>query len=348
MSQSDLIKRISCVVAAALISTTVNAIDNIEDLKPRPALKTNKATEYLLTDVTTAGDNVVVVGGRGHILVSTDNGNSWTQSEVPVQQLLTSVYFPSAQNGWAVGHEGVILHSGDGGKNWELQFANPYKKLSNEEMDSLSEEEFMTLPQKGSPLLDVWFRNDKQGYVVGAYGMFYGTSDGGKTWQSVADRIENFDGWHLNAIQGNEDGVVYIAGEKGVLFRSNDHGETWKTLQAPYDGSFFNILIGHQPNDVFIFGLQGNTYKSTDQGDTWMEVDAKTSDGLMGGIVLGNSGVMIVGNSGVITTSQNSGNTFKAKSTKQRKALLAVEKMPNGKLVMVGQGGVRIESVELN
>ena len=348
MVQSTLLKRLCYVCLAGLFSSSAQAVENLNYLKPVPAIKTQKAAQYLLTDVDVIDKSVVVVGDRGHILVSQDNGASWTQADVPVQQLLTAVYFPSPQKGWAVGHEGVVLHSADGGNTWQLQFTNPYRNLSNDELDQLSDEEFTKLPQKGSPLLDVWFKDESTGFVVGAYGMFYSTTDGGKTWQDVSDRIDNYDGWHLNSIQANANGVVYIAGEKGVLFRSMDFGESWETLDAPYEGSFFNVLIGEGPNDVFIFGLQGNTFKSTDMGDTWQKVDSDTTDGLMGGVVLGKNKVMLVGNSGVIATSLNAGKRFKSKSTKQRKALLAVDRLPNGQLILVGQGGVRIESTELN
>ncbi|MEN1451047.1 WD40/YVTN/BNR-like repeat-containing protein, partial [Pseudomonas aeruginosa] len=43
------------------------------------------------------------------------------QAQVPVDVLLTSVHFPDANNGWAVGHDGVVLHSTDGGKTWSKQ-----------------------------------------------------------------------------------------------------------------------------------------------------------------------------------------------------------------------------------
>lgn len=348
MGQSAFLNRLSCLAVAVLFTTSVQSVENLEYLGARPAIKTSKATEYLLTDVDVVGSNVVVVGDRGHILFSKDSGASWTQAEVPVQQLLTSVDFPESNTGWAVGHEGVILHSSDSGATWDLQYANPHRELSNDELDQLSDEEFTKLPQKGSPLLDVWFRDEKVGFAVGAYGIFLGTTDGGKTWQDVAQRIENFDGWHLNSIKGNGKGSVYIAGEKGVLFRSQDNGETWVTLPAPYEGSFFGSLIGSNSDELFIFGLQGNMYKSNDQGDTWSEVDSDTKDGLMSGVILGKSGVVLVGNSGVILSSRNSGNDFKAEVTKERKALLAVEKLSDGKLIMVGQGGVRFESTDLN
>ncbi|WP_290582593.1 WD40/YVTN/BNR-like repeat-containing protein [Ketobacter sp.] len=334
------------VVGAALLccgmASATSAADYEKYLDLRAAIPSDKAAESLLTDVDVFQNTVIMVGDRGHILVSSDNGEQWTQAEVPVQYLLTAVDFGSENKVWAVGHEGVILHSADAGKTWQLQYANPHRVRTDEELNQLTDEEFTKLPQAGSPLLDVWFRDELVGFAVGAYGMFLGTEDGGKTWNDVSSRIENYDGWHLNSIAAGEDGVVYIAGEKGVLFRSDDGGENWTTLTGPYQGSYFGVLVGPMPDDVFLFGLQGNIFKSSDRGETWTKAKSKASDGLMDGVLLGSQGVMLVGNSGVILTSQDGGASFSMQITKSREALLAIRKLPNGKLIMVGQGGVQV------
>ena len=33
------------------------------------------------------------------------------------------------------------------------------------------------------PFLDVWFQDDKNGYVVGAYNLIFRTADGGRHWE---------------------------------------------------------------------------------------------------------------------------------------------------------------------
>ena len=45
-----------------------------------------KAQQGLLLDVVLAGNRLVAVGDRGHILFSDDNGVSWTQAKVPSRQ----------------------------------------------------------------------------------------------------------------------------------------------------------------------------------------------------------------------------------------------------------------------
>ena len=75
-----------------------------------------------MTAVTSAGANLVAVGPRGHILVSNDQGKTWKQSPSPVSADLVAVRFVTPQKGWAVGHDGVVLHSADGGATWAKQF----------------------------------------------------------------------------------------------------------------------------------------------------------------------------------------------------------------------------------
>ena len=84
------------------------------------AVEAPLAIESLLLDGAAAGSRLVVVGERGHILVSTDGGASWKQARVPTRALLTAVHLHDERTGWAVGHDAVILRTGDGGATWEM------------------------------------------------------------------------------------------------------------------------------------------------------------------------------------------------------------------------------------
>ncbi len=83
------------------------------------------AAQSLLLDVARSGGHFVAVGARGDVLLS-DDGRAWRQSAVPTRTTFTAVAAVDAQV-WAVGHEGVIAHSADGGEHWELQRQDPWK-----------------------------------------------------------------------------------------------------------------------------------------------------------------------------------------------------------------------------
>jgi photosystem II stability/assembly factor-like uncharacterized protein len=86
-----------------------------------PAQQSALASRSLLTGVARAGPRLVAVGQRGHILVSDDAGATWKQASVPVSSDLTAVFFVNDLKCWAVGHDGVILHTTDGGLTWTTQ-----------------------------------------------------------------------------------------------------------------------------------------------------------------------------------------------------------------------------------
>src|SRR5579859_3734540 len=74
----------------------------------------------LLLDAIAVGPDIVAVGERGTILRSTDAGQSWRSATLPASATLTAVNFaPDAHHGWAVGHDALILTTGDGGHVWQ-------------------------------------------------------------------------------------------------------------------------------------------------------------------------------------------------------------------------------------
>lgn len=322
------------------VAANAVAANNKDKYEARYSVMSRKAAEALLTDIQKVGDKLVAVGERGHIIVSSDQGQSWKQAKVPTIELLTSVYFVNDQYGWAVGHEGLILHSKDGGSNWEVQYADPYV-----EEDPDAEFDYDAGPSRaGQPLLDVWFRDEKEGFVVGAYGGFLHTDDGGVTWEDWSERLDNIDGWHLNSFGTYDGKFILIAGEMGTLFKSVDGGNTWETVQSPYEGSFFGMVVGPGEKEALIFGLQGHIFKTEDQGETWREIFTSNTNGLMSGTLIGEKGIIVVGNGGVIMHSKDMGNSFVKQTTADRQSIVGITKTTKNKLVMVGKAGVTIAS----
>ena len=148
----DTIPTTLIVCAILLVGTTSQA-----QVASEPA---RLAEVSLLLDADVSGDRVVAVGQRGHILLADKTGD-WTQVVAPVQTLLTAVYMFNSMTGWIVGHDATILRTRDGGKSWTLVHYAPELEL---------------------PLLDVWFRDERNGIAVGAFGLILATSDGGDSW----------------------------------------------------------------------------------------------------------------------------------------------------------------------
>ena len=110
-------------VGAALAGTLVaaQAGTGYRDPLDVPAQASPMAARGTLVAVTrTPGGRLVAVGRHGLVLTSID-GKAWQQAAVPVSTDLVAVCFPSALQGWAVGHGGTVLHSSDGGQSWHKQ-----------------------------------------------------------------------------------------------------------------------------------------------------------------------------------------------------------------------------------
>lgn len=244
----------------------------------RPALKSELVTQSLLLDITTAGNRLVAVGERGHIIYR-DLDKAWQQAQVPVTSQLTSVYFPTPQVGFAVGHEAMILRSEDAGASWQLIHHD------------LEE----------APLLDVYFTSEQKGFVVGGYGLLLTTKDSGKTWQSLMDDLPNPEGYHNNAITQDIKGNLFIAGERGSVYRSTNGGTSWEALQLDYDGSFFGITTT-PAGQVIASGLRGNLFMSLDSGDSWQAIQHPGEQTLNTGLVLEDNQLVLLGQNGEYLT----------------------------------------------
>jgi len=292
------------------------------------SIESPKAVQGLLLDVAHAGQRLVTVGDRGHILYSDDNGKVWKQAKVPTRQMLTAVFFVDEKKGWAVGHDAQILASEDGGATWTLQFEDT---------------------EREAPLLDLWFKDANSGFAVGAYGALLATTDGGKTWDDVSDRLDNEDQYHLNAITEVKDSGLFVVGEAGSMFRSADWGQTWEKLQGPYEGSLFGVLSTHQPGTLLAYGLRGNLFRSADFGNTWQPIELKAARGalefgLANGALLKDGSLVVVGHGGSVLKSIDNGRSFNVVNRADRLSLAAVTADENGNLILVGQGGVHVAS----
>ncbi len=359
------------VVFAAAWTHAQDAAPAVAEYDPATATaeKMDLATRSIILDIANANDRAVAVGERGHILVS-ESRRDWRQVEgVPTRSTLTGVSAVGNQV-WAVGHDGIILHSADGGLTWARQRLAPYDPQSTDETN-------------GAPLLDVMFLDENTGYAIGAYSLLLKTTDGGQTWNTEslanaasapggdaaaggasdasadggADTGEGGNDWtfdqseleleeesnpHLNAITRTSDGSLFIVAERGSAFRSTDSGQSWQRLQLPYDGSMFGV-IGYEGRHVLAFGLRGNVFESTDLGDTWKKIDTGVDLSIMGGVGWNNGGAALVGANGlVLTRSAQSAGLLKHTHPDGTILAAALVLGDAGELVVAGETGIGV------
>lgn len=326
---------LGAVLSVAIFSAGPVIASPSESSLDRPAVKSPKAANSLLLDVTRTdgGVRLVSVGERGHIVFSDDHGVSWQQASVPTMQMLTAVHFSSEKVGYAVGHDAIVLKTDDGGETWLQVYVDREATV---------------------PLLDVWFEDNLHGFAVGAYGYIIETVDGGQSWDFIDDRVANDDEFHYNAINDDGQGNLFLAGEAGILYRSTDAGKTWTTLNSPYEGSWFGVSGGD--GQVLVHGLRGNIYQSQDQGETWQPLSSGTEQTLFGSAKLIDGRVALVGNSGAVLTGSGYGAGLSSGARAglsvshrpDRMTLSALAPSNDGFIVVVGQGGAYRMTLEGN
>ncbi len=307
--------------------------------------------------ITRAGARLVAVGQRGHVLLSDDDGASWRQVAVPVSVDLTAVHFADAKNGWAVGHDGVILHSGDGGARWSLQLDGrqaaqrivdayaPRGGSGNAELDAvLTEAKRMLAQGPDLPWLDVWFDDERTGFVVGAFNLVFETTDGGATWAPASDRVDNPKGYHLYALRGGgPGGDVYAAGELGLVLHLDRASKRFVAVPTPYKGTFFGVLA--RADLILAYGLRGNAWRSLDGGRTWQKTETGVDTGLTGGAVFDDGRIMLVSQGGQLLLSRDNAGHFAVVPGLKASPAFGVVPAGESSVALVGARGVRVEHI---
>ena len=280
------------------------------------AVMARLAPERLLLDVAWRGERLLAVGERGHLLVSSDAGASWTQAKVPTRALLTGIYMHDARLAWAVGHDAVVLRTRDGGVTWERVHH---------------------APENERPLLDVWFKDAERGLATSAYGELLATRDGGDSWEPRA--VRDGDDFHLNQLAAAADGTLYLAAEAGHLYRSDDGGETWVPLPSPYAGSFFGLLpLAEGP--VLAFGLRGRLFASADRGKSWTRIETATEATLLCGLQLDPGRFVVAGMEGSLVWGEGVTGPVRTEQRPDRHAIVALAPGAGRELLLFGEGGV--------
>jgi photosystem II stability/assembly factor-like uncharacterized protein len=351
--------------AAALLGALAVMPAVARDPLQTPARMSARAPKAMLTALALAPPPpTVAVGERGIVLVRDGGANApWRQATVPVSVTLTGVAFADASNGWAVGHDGVILSTNDGGAQWSTRFdgnqanalmladakaavekaqaagtgAGAGSAALADAENALGDIEAAAKFGPSRPLLGVWFRDARTGYAVGAYGQAFRTTDGGAHWSSMGAGLPNPEGLHYNAIAGGPGNVLAIAGEGGYVYRSTDGGASWQRIETGYGGQLYGVIFTGR--SMLAYGFGGHVFRSEDGGATWRETPAVTKKSLVGGALQGNS-IVLAAQDGALLRSDDDGVSFKV--VRQGDAvptagMLAV----NGAVLLSGVGGVR-------
>jgi photosystem II stability/assembly factor-like uncharacterized protein len=336
---------IRAIFGGVLALTCVSANPQPSSYEPAQAnseiMENAVVMKSLFTDIVRTKTGALAVGERGNVMISTDL-KAWKQISVPTRSLLTNAFVLGDQV-WAVGHEEVILHSGDSGATWERQHDDP---------------------AAFGPILDVYFLDANNGLAVGVEGLLLRTNDAGKTWVrgNITDGIkpvvaaaavskeEEFlpsdemgqdeTPPHLNCIV-KSGAVLLVLGESGAVFSSVDSGLTWKRGSLPYKGSIFGAIT-LSDNSILAYGLNGNAFATADAGATWVKLESDTDASLMGAVAAENGRAVLVGARGNFLTKSPESNKLGRFVDANAGALAGVIQSGATDFIVVGENGIAV------
>jgi len=234
------------------------------------------------------GDSVRwVVGKKGKILRSNDRGLSWLLQKSGVNSSLQSIAAWDSLRAVIVGNNGLVLVTGDGGKNW--------KKIQ--------------LPGLVQNIKLLRVRIDPRGvaWLVGAMGTVYASDDAGEAWHRMA--VERDQAW--NDIGFPSAGKVWLVGEYGhvaVTEYKDALGKVapnWLDVKVPAEHSLMAITFRDAQIGV-IAGLDGVLLRTEDAGKRWERIPLSTTEHIFD-VAFGVDSAVGVGTRGLHIKSDRSG-----------------------------------------
>ncbi len=186
-------------------------------------------------------------GNMTAILRTRDSGRTWQAASV--SDTVIRVSFASDRLGWAVGAEGTVLFTDDGGETWNAQTSNTSETLydlciidKNRVWASGNHGTLLTTGDGGKSwavrnvgldvaLTGIAFVGDERGWAIG-YGAVLSTIDGGLNWKS-----ESSGEWkQLSSIRFANENIGWIATAGTAILKTSDGGATWREQVVPGTG----------------------------------------------------------------------------------------------------------------
>lgn len=274
------------------------------------------------------GKQGLAVGAGGSIAKSVDGGAKWTPVLQKATQLALLAVDQKGKYAVAVGQLGTILVE-----------AAPGRWVGTESGSK-------------SRLLSVDVNSGGLAIAAGEFGAILKSSDGGRSWASVAPDWSSFVPGgaepHMYSAQVSEAGEVTVAGEFGLILRSSDGGSSWQVLRSgdAATPSVFALYLGAD-GVGFAVGQSGSILASADGGATWTAVSSGTGANLLGVTIAPGGRVVITGMRALLISSDG-GKTWNSvvegdTATAWYQAVRTVE--PGGSVLAVGHTGriIRID-----
>lgn len=266
--------------------------------------------DVFFTDANTGyavGDVTDILTKSGFIIRTTDGGANWEEvlfvsSSIPESDsILGSVSFIGS-DGWTVGSNDIILHTSDGGDNWDFQ-TNPFTDSFYVDPDT------NTVPYS-IDFTDVFFIDRNTGWIVGDSGKILHTDDAGMNWyQQTSNTLQR-----LTGISFVDNMHGWVCGLTDVMLVTSDGGATWIKQSIPlgpagnkYD---FQEVSFSDLDHGWTVGKFGLIVSTTDGGTIWNYTELPVNNGLLAVQFVDNQFGWVAGQNGTLFHTEDGGATW--------------------------------------
>lgn len=274
-----------------------------------------------------------------------------------VHQTLFAIGF-DGQKGYAVGANGEVQSSEDGGKSWKASKLPTDMALLGLHVDAaraiaVGQSGIAFVKNAGGEWEKVDTGTTKRLFAVssnvggltvaaGEFGALLLSEDGGRTWHNLTlDWMQvGTDGGaepHLYGAYVGADGTMSVVGEFGLVLRSTDRGRTW-SVQNKSTASLFSVKV-RDDGVGFAVGQDGYALKTTDGGVTWTCIDVG-SKAILNGVHSSGDGKVTITAMREMMTSSDDGATWQSIDNPEVTTVWYVGVgSPGSEVLAVGQAG---------
>ncbi|MEA2427528.1 MAG: hypothetical protein QOF37_1156 [Thermoleophilaceae bacterium] len=273
------------------------------------------------------------------IFRTTDGGNTWEPVGPAAAAPLNSLYFASANVGYAVGNAKTVMKTMDGGATWgpkPVPAALPAADLtqircaagsvtlcllSSAQGDQLLRttdggDSFSSVVPSSSKVFAAAFDGSAAATGVGAGGVTVVSGDAGEHWTPVQGGLPLSSLTRLRATSAT---LITAPGANGTLARTLNGGQDWSKVGVPSPTSVKDVSFS-SASDGFAVDTSGTLFHTTIGGSGWQTIDAGGAPNPNPSAIFSpdSSTVMFVGPKGV-STGRGGGNdyTFTGTANKQ-------------------------------
>lgn len=161
--------------------------------------------------------------------------------------------------------------------------------------------------------------DSQNGYVVGAFGAVFHTSDGGRTWEAQKTPTQEY----LFSVDFSSPQHGVAVGKDGTILTTEDGGATWTTRDSGTERNLFSVVYA-APQHVWAVGDWGTVLESKDGGATWSNRSLKDDVVLTSQSWPDEQHGFIAGEFGTVHRTEDGGATWKKTETGTDKTLFGV------------------------